>query len=233
MQGSVKAVSDASDRMGGSPRILVVAAWEPELERFRSLARGQMADEVGLDVGIEPIGIGPVDSAAHVTRCILQQRPGLVVLLGTCGAAPGSGIHIGDAIAGASVRLVDPCVIAGRAAMPYAKEEVGLDDAIQAAVVACGGRAATIANTLGVTADDALAAELAPLGEVEHLEAYGVARACQLASVRCAVVLGVANLVGARGHEGWRANHVEASARAAELAHRALVKMSTTRRSPG
>lgn len=210
------------------PEVLVVAAWEPELERFRALAR----DVPGVRPRIEPVGIGPVDTAARVTRCILQQPPALIVLLGTCGAAPGSGLGIGDVIAGTSVRLADPSVVEGRAAMPYGEAAISLDDELRDAAIAAGARPASIANTLGITTDDAMATALAPLGNVEHLEAYGVARACQLASVRCAVVLGVANVVGARGREEWRANHVAASASAAEIALRALVRTSTRSRSP-
>ena len=208
--------------------VLVVAAWEPELERFRALA----GNPLPRGLVVEPVGIGPVDTAARVTRCILQHRPELVVLLGTCGSAPGAGAGRGDVIAGTSVRLADPGVAEGRAAMPYAESAIGLDGAMQAALVAAGARPASIANTLGITTDDALAELLAPFGAVEHLEAYGVARACQLADVRCAVVLGVANVVGARGREEWRANHVAASARAADIAWDALVRTSTTRRSP-
>ncbi len=217
-----------SDRSDVVPPVLVVAAWDPELERFRALAQ----EPRGFDVAVAPVGIGPVDTAASVTRCILQHGPRLVVLLGTCGASPESRLGIGDVIAGTSVRLVDPSVVEGRAAMPYAEAAIALDDELRDAVVAAGGRAASIANTLGITTDDALAAKLAPLAEVEHLEAYGVARACQLASVRCAVVLGVANVVGARGRDEWRANHVAASARAADVAWSALVRTSTRSRSP-
>jgi nucleoside phosphorylase len=227
----MKPPSDPSDRASsapGSAAVLVVAAWDPELERFRALAREPLA----FGVQIQAVGIGPVDTAALVTRCILQHHPELVVLLGTCGAAPDSGLGIGDVIVGTSVRLVDPSVVAARAAMPYAEAAIALDAEMQPALVAAGARPASIANTLGITTDDTLATALAPLGAVEHLEAYGVARACQLASVRCAVVLGVANEVGARGREDWRANHVEVSARAASVAWDALVRTSTTRRSP-
>ncbi len=209
--------------------MLVAAAWEPELERFRAFARESL---LPFDVQVEAVGIGPVDTAAIVTRCILQHSPVLVVLLGTCGAAPGSGLGIGDVIAGTSARLVDPSVVDARAAMPYAEAAIPLDPDMTSAVVAAGGKPASIANTLGITTDDALASALAPLGAVEHLEAYGVARACQLASVRCAVVLGIANVVGASGREQWRANHVDASARAARGAWDALVRTSTTPRSP-
>ncbi len=63
---------------------------------------------------------------------------------------------------------------------------------------------------------------MAALAPVEHLEAYAVARACQTLGVPCTIVLGIANIVGAKGREQWRARHVEASARAAEVAFAAL-----------
>ncbi|MBX3263209.1 MAG: hypothetical protein KIS78_10105 [Labilithrix sp.] len=218
--------------------MLVVAAWEPELERFRELVRAAPGVDLALEAA--PVGIGLVDAAAGLTRRIAARAPGLVVFVGTCGASPSSGLGIGDVVAGTSVRLVDSAVVEGRAAMPFAAEAIDLDVAARDASIAAGARAATIANTLGVTTDDALATKLAPFGEVEHLEAYGVARACRLASaedapVRCAIVLGVANVVGGEGRAAWRANHVAASARAAEVAWAALdgvVRRSTTRRSP-
>ena len=228
--------------------ILVAAAWEPELERFRALARDDSGDDPsawepafgGCDLAVEPIGIGLVDTTAGVTRSIARLGPSAVVLLGTCGAAPSSGLRIGDVVVGTSVRLVDPAVVEERAAMPYASEAVSLDPSMGAALVAAGAREATIVNTLGITTDDVLAVKLAALGQVEHLEAYGVARACQTAPgappVRCAVVLGIANVVGASGRAEWRANHVAASARAAEVAWAAMrpaFRTSTTRRSPG
>lgn len=225
--------------------ILVAAAWEPELERFRALARdgGAVTDDPcaaepasgACDLAVEPIGIGVVDAAAGAARSIARLGPSTVVLLGTCGAAPSSGLRIGDVVVGTSARLVDLAVVEGRAAMPTASAAVPLDPSMIAALVAAGAREATIANTLGVTTDDVLAAKLAELGQVEHLEAYGVARACQTAPtpVRCAVVLGVANVVGARGRDEWRSNHVAASARAAEIAWAAMARTSTTRRSPG
>jgi futalosine hydrolase len=47
---------------------------------------------------------------------------------------------------------------------------------------------------------------------LENLEAFAVARAAGAAGVEAvAVVLGIANRVGPRGHQEWRAHHVAAS----------------------
>lgn len=197
--------------------VLVTAAWEPELERIRKLVHGSLETF--------SVGIGLVDAAIGTARGLGRHEPAHVVLLGTCGAAPTSGLALGDVIVGTSVRLVEPAVVEGRAAMPFGGDAITLASSIGGAALA-GARAATIANTLGVTTDDALANALAAHADVEHLEAYGVARACQLANVPCTVVLGIANVVGAKGREQWRANHVEASARAADAAWSALSKLT-------
>jgi hypothetical protein len=120
-------------------------------------------------------------------------------------------------------------------------DDAPLDPSLRDAFVAAGARACTIANTLAVTTDDALARTIAGAGDVEHLEAYAVARACRLSSPRvdCAIVLGITNTVGRSGRHEWRANHVHASAKVAELAAAAIhelqaaFKTSTTARSPG
>jgi nucleoside phosphorylase len=194
--------------------LLVVAAWEPELERFRALGNDVRNEQLN----IEAVGIGLVDCAVGVTRSIARHAPTHVLLLGTCGAAPTAALAIGDVVVGSTVQLVDPATVEHRAALPYAAEPIALDVGLIDALEAGGARRSRIVNPLGITTDDALAATLAAHGDVEHLEAYGVARACALASVACAVVLGVANVVGARGREEWRANHVRASERAAEVA---------------
>jgi nucleoside phosphorylase len=207
--------------------LLVVAAWEPELEHFRGLARQDLDPTSSIDA----VGIGLVDAALGMARCLARYAPSQVLLLGTCGAAPKSGLAIGDAIVATDVRLIDPAVVEGRAALPYAAPAVTLDGALTDALFGAGARPARVLNPLGITTDDALAGKLGALGEAEHLESYGVARACQAATVPCAIVLGIANLVGARGRDEWRANHVAASARAAEIAYEAI-RTSTRGRSP-
>lgn len=201
--------------------LLVTAAWLPELERFRELLKAEPRADVVLDA----MGIGLPDASIGLTRCIMTRRPTHVLALGTAGAAPTSGLAIGDVVVGQSVRLVDPTAVEGRAALPYAAE-APFDAAMVDALFAAGARPCVIANTLGITTDDALAQKLGVLAPVEHLEAYAVARACQALGVPCTIALGIANVVGSSGREQWRANHVAASARAAEVAFEALPALS-------
>jgi nucleoside phosphorylase len=93
-----------------------------------------------------------------------------------------------------------------------AQAHAGLADALAAS----GGRGTDVATTLGVTVDDRAAGELARAtgAGAEHMEAYGVAAACAAVGVPFAAALGVANAVGARAREQWRAHHRDASAAA-------------------
>lgn len=204
--------------------LLVVAAWEPELERFRTLAAALPAPPIAGGVGI-----GLVDAAIGTATLLARHRPSAVLLLGTCGAAPGSGLAIGDVVVGASIALVDPSTCEGRAALPWSPTPIAPGDV--APFVGAGAVAATVATTLGITTDDALATTLAREAATEHLEAYAVARACALADVPCTVLLGITNVVGAAGRADWRANHVAVSARVADVAVQAL-RTSTRAPSP-
>src|SRR5262245_22646890 len=131
--------------------LLVVAAWDPELERFRDLVAEETTSSAPLRLSTHAVGIGLVDATAGMTRCIAELEPTHVLLIGTCGAAPGSGIAIGDAVVGRDVRLVDPTVVEGRAAMPYAADPVPLDASLSASLVAAGARTVGIVNPLGIT----------------------------------------------------------------------------------
>jgi futalosine hydrolase len=206
--------------------LLVVAAWGPELERFQALARAAAARTAAVGVGLVEASIG--------TTTLLgagAPAPDAVVLIGTCGALPGSGLGSGDVVSVARARLVDTSVLAGRADLPPPMPAVEEADGRLLARLAPrvgslasrGAHAVTALTTLGITTDDAMAAELAPHGAIEHLEVFAVARACAVAGVPWCAVLGVANPVGAAGRAAWRANHVMASARAAEVAYEALL----------
>jgi futalosine hydrolase len=198
--------------------LLVLAAWEPELERFRALKNA------AVDLNMDAVGIGPVDAALGTARSLAKHQPSIVLLLGTAGAHEGCGELVGNVIVAREVGLVDPTTVEGRAAMPYASEPIRLDPILIEACVKAGATARAVGNTLGITTDDALAKILAASSSppIEHLEAYAVARACEQANVRCAIVLGISNVVGSKGREEWRANHIEASAKAANVAARAI-----------
>lgn len=201
---------------GARRPVTVVSAWEPELAPLR-----EALDAAGVaSLRLREVGVGLVDAAARAARLMADERPEAVVFMGTCGALPGSGLAVLDVVCGARTRLA--CAAGDGVALFGALAEDELGDAdLLARASAAGARPVTVLTTLGVTTRDDLARTLASRGEVEHLEAHAVARAARLAGVPFACVLAVANPVGMGGREAFRANHHEASARAAQIVARA------------
>ena len=209
-------------------KLLVVAAWEPELVRLREHVDAAVPAEV--ELVLETLGVGIVEASLGMTRCVVRHAPELALLLGTAGALPRTGApRVGEVVAASRVRLVDAGVLAGTSQLPAPMpSEAALDLAIHDALVGAGARSVQIANTVGITVDDDQASRMAIAGseDVEHLEAFAFARACASAAVPCGIVLGIANVVGARGRPEWFANHASASARAADVAWAALAALA-------
>jgi len=195
--------------------LLVVAAYAPELVGFEGLLGATMSAPVGaLVVHARPVGIGLVSAATGMAARLADARPRAVVLVGTCGAYPESGLAIGDVVVARKILLVDSAVVDEEAAFPEPMSaEVGTHPAMSAAIAASGGRVADVGTTLAVTTSDALAARLGRVSGalVEHLEAFAVTTACAARGVPFACVLGVANAVGSLGREQWRSHHAVAA----------------------
>ncbi|HEY1954712.1 MAG TPA: hypothetical protein VGH28_03855 [Polyangiaceae bacterium] len=182
--------------------MLVLAAFPPEL--------------AALDPGIEraTVGVGLVDAALGAARVLATRKPREVVLVGTVGAYPGSGLGIGDVVRAEKVLLAAP----SGALIEAISRRIDLDRS-DPNDLTLSARSVIVATTLAVTTDDTVASALeASTGaHVEHLEAFAVARACETAGVPFSAIFGVANIVGARGREEWRANHEAAAAAACRL----------------
>jgi futalosine hydrolase len=167
--------------------ILVVAAFPPELEGVDGVA----------------VGIGMAAAAAGTQRALAERRPEGILLVGTCGVYPGHPLSIGSVVVARRVHLVSTAVVEGRGGFPPR-----MDDPIDATLTPPGS-AADVATTLAVTIDDALAATITARTacQVEHLEAHAVASVCARAGVAFGALLGIANVVGSRARDEWRANH--------------------------
>jgi nucleoside phosphorylase len=212
-RGKKTRAEHAAKRPRKSPRVAVVAAFEPELRAFR---------EALPEVSARAVGIGLVDAAIGTAAVIAGETPDVVIAIGTCGAF---GARAGNGIVVASeAMLVDVADVMKFAALPDAT-------ATREAMTETFGakrELGIVATTLGVTVDDGAASAIAKKtgARAEHMEAFAIARACALANVRCGIVLGVANRVGSSGRAEWRANHVDASARAAAFVASWLVRLS-------
>jgi futalosine hydrolase len=194
--------------------VLVLAAFLPELAALPP----------DVDVDRATVGVGLVEAALGTSRVLAGKRPDRVVLVGTVGAYPGSGLGPCDVVVAERVLLAAPS-----GAIVEAMPRSVTADASPFADL----RRAVVATTLAVTTDDdvARALEGATGAHVEHLEAFAVARGCAEAGVPFSAVFGVANAVGSRGRAEWRKNHERAAAAACAVI--AAVRNRPRPRSPG
>jgi futalosine hydrolase len=143
-----------------------------------------------------------------------------VVLVGTCGAYPGTALRVGDVTVARKVLLVEPAAVEGAAEFPAPMSLASdADESMRTALASSGAIPVDVATTLAVTVNDDVATRIARAtgAAAEHLEAHGVATACATFGVPLAVVLGVANVVGSRARDEWKKNHHAASRAAIDV----------------
>ncbi len=191
--------------------VLFVAAFPPELAAIATSSPS--ADTAA-------VGIGLVAASRGAALAIEHKQPRSVVMVGTCGAYPGSGLSIGDVIVAPRVGLVSSAAARGEGALLSSMSGwIEPDAAMTRALHSLGAVSAVVATTLAITTDDGLARLLRERHacDVEHLEAYAVALACEAARIPFACVLGVTNAVGAQGREQWKEHRERVETSVGEL----------------
>ncbi len=181
-----------------SGRSLLLAAFPPEL--------------AGLDEAppagwrVEPVGVGAIAAAAATARLVAEERPGRVLLVGTCGAYDAR-LAVGDLLAARAAIVTSQDELEGRAYRPEI-EQVRFE-ATWAPPLALAPHDVVAPPAVTCTEEGAL--RLAAAGAAEHLEVAGVFAACRAAGVPVAAALAVANRVGPAANAEWRANHARVS----------------------
>lgn len=196
-----------SYRMPPAEQVLIAAAFEGEMAPLRD----RIQKRGGAAVRIETIGIGLVEASLGMAAAIAKHKPQLVVLIGTAGSYPDRGLKIGDVVEAAEARIACPAHAEGRAALPtLMKSRVVLPDLRLASM---RPRRVIAGNTLSITTEDSLAWAIRDFlrADIEHLEVFSAARACELARIDFACVLGIANAVGDMGRRQWHEHHEDAS----------------------
>ncbi len=148
----------------------------------------------------EVVGVGPILAAARTAALIARRQPDAVLLLGTGGAYHG-GPAIGTAVVAASVGLSYGVAAMGLGYVPRQPPPIRGDEALLRRLP--GLPQHHVLTTGAITTDLTLAERIADGYSVEHLEAFGVAIACQQAGVPFLAVLGIANDVGPDAHTQW------------------------------
>lgn len=199
----------------------------PRLYLCSSAIERDAAFPEGVPEGVlcEITGVGLIDAAIETARHCDRHRPSAIVFLGTCGAHRESRVAIGDIVVASEIAIGSGDVAGGAMRLPsLLVARLATDPALSAELLEAlaesgsGARMATVSCTLGITESDALAATLHAhdRSDVENLEAFSVLRAA--VGVPAAVILGVTNIVGEGGGEGWRANFREMMRRVARVA---------------
>ena len=206
---------------------LVLAAWEPEIAPLRRLARA--IDPTRLAFGT--VGVGAVDAAVGAAAAIAAARPARVIFVGTAGAYPRgrATAAIGTVAIAGELSLVSTAALRGDGYLPAPlATRAPISGPLAAALAASGNARRKVADVaalpavpilgvacpIAVTRSATLGRHLAHAtgAALENLEAFAVARAAAAAGVDAvAAVLGIANRVGPRAHQEWRAHHVAAS----------------------
>ncbi len=175
-------------------------------------------EELG-DLDGEVVGIGPVTAAARAAAILERKRPDTVILLGTAGAYPG-GPPVMSVIVGRNYGWSYGVAAMGLGYVPRPPAPVPGDEALLALLPALPRH--EVLTTGAVTTDLTLARRLSDGFSVEHLEAFGVAIACQHAGVPFVAVLGISNLVGPDAHAQWLTNRDPAQAAARDAVRHLL-----------
>jgi futalosine hydrolase len=206
--------------------VLILAAFHPELAALRGLLGDGMSGLVGaLHVSARVVGIGLPMASVGTATVLTEGAPRVAIMVGTCGAFAGSGLPLGDAVVARRLRLGATGIAEGLAQFPDPMSiATSADEQLVESLCRAGGRPVDVVTAPAVTVDDAAADRLAQWAgaQAEHLEAYGAAVACAARGVPFTAVLGVANVVGSRAREEWRANHRRAAAAAADVVTRWL-----------
>ncbi|MFN9368584.1 MAG: futalosine hydrolase [Planctomycetia bacterium] len=178
---------------------------------------------------IELCGFGVVAAAARTMAALARHRPERVLLVGIAGAIDGH-LPLGAARRFGSVACygigvgtgVDfsPAGAVGWPQWPGDDGTPTIGDVIPLDVLAADARAAPMLLTAcaasACAADVQQRRRLFPAAVAEYLEGFGVALACRLHGVPCAIIRGISNVAGERDKARWAT--AEAVAAAATLA---------------
>ncbi|MEM1414538.1 MAG: hypothetical protein AAGH15_06545 [Myxococcota bacterium] len=185
--------------------LLLVGAHAPDLRGLRDRLGERLVGRLGAHAVLgKVVGVGGAVAAAGTMRRLVLVEPRAVVLVGTCGVYPGlEGYRPYDVVVATRVALVSLAVDDGRAAFPEAlRSRLEPTDSLVEGLRDAAPRAhgVGVASTQAHTLNDALAADVPRRHgcEVENLEAFAVAQACQRQGVPWVCVLGVTHVVGSQ-----------------------------------
>jgi purine-nucleoside phosphorylase len=170
-----------------------------------SAVREEMGDHPG-----EPLGVGPVVTAARLAAILAEHKPLAVIMVGTAGAYS-QDLAVGSAVVAERVGLSEGVAAMGLGYVPRAPKPIACDPQLMDRLK---GARVSVLTVSAITTDAILAGRLADGWQIEQMEAYGAAVACAQANVPFAAVYGISNTVGPNAHAQWLAFRHEAQRQA-------------------
>lgn len=158
------------------------------------------------------LGVGKVAATLLATEQLMRTRPAWVLLIGVCGAYPGSGLTIGELCVVAEDRLADDGVgladgFMGMAALGLGDEGPfrGDDERSREIAARLAIRVVAGATVSTCSASDERSRALAERSgaQVESMEGAAVLQVCRHFAVPAVQLRAVSNRTGERGAAGW------------------------------
>jgi futalosine hydrolase len=208
--------------------IWIVAALEAELSQLLTECRAEEVGRVGgfkhfagswkkRPVRFGVLGIGVVSTALALGSFLSSNRPETIVMVGSAGALPGSGLAVGDLIVAHSETLAELGVLQAAGIgdpaplrLPGLSQEISFDKNLAADLTSTAGplggaAVGKLLTVVGVSARFEQAAGRADRFQVlaENMEGYSLALAGRHFEIKAAEIRGISNLAGDRDKSRW------------------------------
>jgi nucleoside phosphorylase len=193
--------------MEKAPKILVVAAWPPELKQLRGKLRTSPYREWRGRVESAAVGVGLIESAIGTTALLARFKPDMLVLIGTAGVFDCANVEILEAAAVSTTVIGSPEKDdVAQLPAPMPRESMTSRRLTSAMSKTLGLKTTRVVCPLAITRTVQRAEALMKVtgASLENLEVFAVAQAAKRAKVPFVAVLGVANTVGPKGAHQWR-----------------------------
>ena len=185
----------------------------------------------GRRVGLVPLGVGVVSAAMTLGALLHLLEGSEVIMVGTAGAMPGSGLQKGDLAVATRESLAEMGVSIGhgigdaellgmaepRQTLPLDPELTGrIHAAAETVAATSSGPFVTVAGSSGTPELAAFrAGRFSALAE--NMEGYALAAAAEPGGFRAAQVRGICNMAGDRDRSGWTFESARKRAQSAVL----------------
>ncbi len=171
-----------------------------------------VAAELG-DLAGTALGVGPIMAGVSAALQLSRRRCEGCLFVGTAGTYA-SGPPVGSVIVSRRLGYASATAVIGAGYVPVPPPVLDTPEWLRNLA---GVTQADVVTVDAITSSSAAAELLGHTWQVEHMEAWAVARAASEVGIPFAAILGIANEVGPHAHAQWLANRAAAEASAREV----------------